>query len=237
MRAFYLQAVLLLSASLLLVVRAPAVIVDGVAITVGTGVITRSEIELRIRLMAFQNGEKPDFTLRERQDAAQRLIDQKLVEREMDVGRYPRVDAKAKEGLLADYAKANYKSDTGALAAALKDFGLTVQDLQEELGLQADLLTFLNLRFRPAVQVTEQDVRKYFTEHYTQGPEKTKQQAQAGALSEVRAQIEQQLTMERSNQELDSWLQDQRKRVGLVYVEKDLAPDRQGEPDPAGNKK
>ena len=47
----------------------------------------------------------------------------------------------------------------------------------------------------------------------------------------MRAQIEQQLTMERSNKELDSWLQDQRKRVGIVYVEKDLAPDKQGGAD------
>jgi hypothetical protein len=234
MRLLYLEAVLFPLASLLLVIRAPAVIVDGVAITVGTSVITRSEIELRIRLIAFQNGEKLDFSFRARQQAAQRLIDQKLVEHEMDVGRYPRVDAKAKEGLLADYAKANYKSDTGAMATALKAYGLSVQDLEDELGLQTDLLTFLNLRFRPAVQVTEEDIRKYFTEHYTQGPEKTKQQAQAGALNEVRAQIEQQLTMERSNKELDSWLQDQRKRVGIVYVEKDLAPDKQGKQDQTG---
>lgn len=219
---------------LLFAIAAPAVLVDGVAVTVGTSVITRSEIELRIRLMAFQNGEKADFSLASRQQAAQRLIDQKLVEHEMEVGRYPRVDAKAKESLMADYARTNYKSDTGALAVALKGYGLTVQNLEDELGLQTDLLTFLNLRFRPAVQVTDQDIRKYFAEHYTQGPEKTKQQAQAGALREVRTQIEQQLTMERSNKELDSWLQDQRKRIGIVYVETDLAPDKQGEPDQTG---
>ncbi len=227
MRVLCLQA-LLLPASLLVVIRAPAVIVDGVAVTVGTSVITRSEIDLRIRLMAFQNGENVDFSLAARRQAAQRLIDQKLVEHEMDVGRYPRVDAKAKAALLADYAKEHYESNAAALAAALRKYGLTVQDLEEELGLQTDLLTFLNLRFRPAVQVTNEDVRKYFTEHYTQGPEKTKQQAQTAALNEVRSQIEQQLTTERSNKELDSWLQDQRKRVGIVYVDKDLAPDEQG---------
>ena len=231
MRVLNLQVGLLLLAT-----ASPGVLVDGVAITVGTSVITRSEIELRIRLMAFQNDEKTDFSLASRQQAAQRLIDQKLVEHEMDVGRYPRVEAKAKEALLTDYAKTNYKSDTGAMAVALKSYGLTVQNLEDELGLQADLLTFLNLRFRPAVQVTDQDIRKYFTEHYNQGPEKTKQQAQVGALREVRAQIEQQLTMERSNKEMDSWLQDQRKTVAIAYVEKDLAPDKQGEPGQSGNK-
>lgn len=225
MRAVYLQPVLLLFAIVLPVIRAPAVIVDGIAVTVGTSVITSSEIDLRIRLMAFQNDEKSDFSLAARRQAAQRLIDQKLVEHEMDVGRYPRVDAKAKEALLADYAKEHYQSNPAALAAALRNYGLTPQDLEDELGLQTDLLTFLNLRFRPAVQVTDQDVRKYFTEHYTQAP---------GALNEVRSQIEQQLTTERSTKELDAWLQDQRKRVGIVYVEKDLAPDKQGEPDQTG---
>ena len=47
----------------LMAVPAAAVIVDRVAATVGIKVITDSEIDLRIRLTAFQNDEKPDFSL------------------------------------------------------------------------------------------------------------------------------------------------------------------------------
>ena len=64
---------------------------DRVAASVGIKVITDSEIDLRIRLTAFQNDEKPELSVAARRIAVERLIDQKLVEREMDVGHYPRL--------------------------------------------------------------------------------------------------------------------------------------------------
>jgi hypothetical protein len=174
-----------------------AVIVDRVAITVGNKVITESEIDLRIRLTAFENGEQPDFSLTARRQAAQRLIEQKLVEREMDVGRYPRVAPEVAKQLPA--------------AATLKAYGLTTEDLTRDLAWQAELLTFLNLRFRPAVEVTDQDVEKYF-----------KDKSLKGELNDLRAEIEEKLTAERADKELDLWLQDQRKRTRIEYLEKDL---------------
>lgn len=206
----------------LMAIQARAVIVDRVAITVGNKVITESEIDQRIRLTAFQNDEKPDFSLAARRLAAGKLIDQKLIEREMEVGRYPRATPEVGKNLLADYAKTNYKSNPIAMAAALERYGLTTEDMEEELALQSEILTFLNLRFRPAVQVTDADVLKYFTDQIQKGEGKTKQVAEAGALNEMRAEIEQKLTTERANKELDAWLQDQRKRTKIDYAEKDL---------------
>ncbi len=201
---------------LLALPQARAVIVDRVAITVGNKVITDSEIDQRIRLTAFQNGEKSDFSLASKRAAALKLVDQKLVEIEMDVGRYPRAAPGTGRTLRADYEKTNYKSDAAAMDAALQAYGLTERDLEGELELQYELLTFLNLRFRPAVQVTDQDVLQYFEEQ-------TKQGTQAGTLNEKRAGIEQKLTAERADRELDAWLQDQRKRTKIEYNEKDLA--------------
>jgi hypothetical protein len=94
--------------------------------------------------------------------------------------------------------------------------------MEEELTLQSEILTFLNLRFRPAVQVTDADVLKYFTDQIKQGAGKTKQVAEAGALNELREEIEQKLTIERADKELDAWLQDQRKQTKIEYAEKDL---------------
>jgi hypothetical protein len=190
----------------LLVVPAFAVIVDRIAITVGNKIITDSEINQRIRLAAFQNDQKPDFSLASRRQAAQTLIDQKLVEREMDVGHYPRLEEEAREELLSAYRETNYKSDPGALDKAAAAYGLTPEDIEGELGRQSELLSFLNLRFRPAVQVTDQDIQK------------------AGGSEETRAQIEQKLALERADQELDRWLTDQRKRTRIDYAEKELEP-------------
>jgi hypothetical protein len=201
-------------------ISARAVIVDRVAATVGVKVITDSEIDLRIRLTAFQNQEKPDMSIASRRRAVERLIDQKLVEREMDVGHYPRLSVERGVVLLNDYNTSNYKGDRAALDRALAEYRLTAQELQDDLLRETDLLTFVNLRFRPAVDVTDQDVQRFFDEKILPRLAKTQQ----ASLKEMRAQIEQQLTTERADRELDIWLADQRKRTKIEYEEKDLAP-------------
>jgi hypothetical protein len=188
---------------LVMAVGARGVIVDRIAVSVGDKIVTESEIDLRIRLSAYQNQQKPDFSLASRRRAAQELIDQRLVEREMDLGHYPRLDDTRRKALLTEYQKTD-KSDLAA-------YGLKPQDLEEDLGRQEDLLTFLNLRFRPAVQVTDEDVQKYFAENVHQG-----------RLNDARAEIERKLTAERGDKELDLWLLDQRKRTKIEYLEKDL---------------
>jgi hypothetical protein len=207
---------------IMLPVAGRAVIVDRIAIAAGDKIITDSEIDQRIRLTAFQNRENADFSLATRCLAAQQLVDQKLIEREMDVGHYPRLDVIGRKALLTDYEKTEYKSDPVSLTKALAVYGLTPEDLADDLGRQSDLLTFLNLRFRPAVQVTDQDIQKYYDENILKGEGKTLQKAQAGALNEMRGEIQQKLTNARADKELDVWLQDQRKRTKIEYLEKDL---------------
>ncbi len=210
------------TAAILLALPAAAVIVDRVAITAGGKVITDSEIDLRIRLTAFQNGEKPLFSPDARKKAAQLLIDEKLVEREMDIGQYPRLNADARKQLLAGYAKTNYTSDPEALRRALSDYGLTPGDLEDDLARQSDLLTFLSLRFRPAVQVSDQDVQKYFESQAR--PQAHDGNNGTAMLSDLRAQIERQLTSDRADSDMNAWIKDQRTRTRIEYLEKDLAP-------------
>ena len=196
----------------MLVTPALATIVDRIAITFGSQIITASEIDQRIRLTAFENGDQPDFSPASRKQAAQRLIDEKLVEHEMTIGRYPGMQEDRKPALLAPYEK---DGGPAKLDADLARRGLTRNDLMNDLTRQQNLITFLNLRFRPAVQVSEQQIQRYYREHF----------ARANApLNEVRSAIEQKLTDERADAELDQWLKRQRERAGIVYLEKDLAP-------------
>jgi hypothetical protein len=195
-----------------------AVIVDRVAVAVGNRVITQSEIDLRIRLTAFQNGEKPDFSLAARRQATQRLIDQKLVEREMEDGNFPRTTPERGKQLLADYQESHYPVGKTAMLTALKADGLTEADLEQELIAQADLLTFLNLRFGAAIMVDDQEVKKYFDEKIPDGPQKNPEQ-----FSVMRPQIEQLLAKQRADLDLEAWLKEQRQRLKIEYVDKDLA--------------
>jgi hypothetical protein len=202
---------------LLAAAPARAVIVDRIAITVGNKVITDSEIDLRLRLTAFENGDKPDFSLAMRKTAADRLVDQKLVEREMEVGHYPGLTNEARASLLSKYAETVYKSDKAVLERALTTYRLTVGDLEDDLARESELLSFLNLRFRPSVQVSDQDIRQYFNEKVV--PNATGQVS----LNDFREQIETRLTGDRADAEMEAWLKDQRKRTKIEYLEKGLA--------------
>jgi len=204
---------------LLLLAAAPAgaVVVDRIAISVGNKVITESAINLRLRLTAFENGDKPDFSLAARKRAADLLIDQRIVEREMDVGHYPRTGEDGRAPLLEDYTRSVYKGDKSVLDRALAAYQLSESDLEEDLARQADLLSFLNVRFRPAVQVSDSDIGAFF--------EKTiKPLKPQASLNEYRTQIEQRLAGERANSEMEAWLKEQRKSTRIEYLEKDLAP-------------
>lgn len=137
-------------ALLALAATASAVIVDRIAIRVGTRIVTTSEVELRVRLAAFQNRQPTELTPARLKDAAQSLIDQRLIGREMDIGRYPRLEPEKRAELLPAYLKQWFASDAGAMGAELARYGLTPGDLEEDLARQVDLLTFLGLRFRVA---------------------------------------------------------------------------------------
>ena len=140
---------------------ASAALVDRVAITVGNKVITESEIVRRIRLAAFQNGLQPDYGLAARREAARSLIDLKMVEREMDLGHYPRTEPERAKTLLAAFTAEHYRSSPEALRMALAGSSLASADLMEELAEQNDLTSFLDLRFRPSVQISDAEIEKY----------------------------------------------------------------------------
>ena len=112
-----------------------------------------------------------------------------------------------------DQTKAPERQFSCYMRLSLPGPDLFAEDLEEDLGRESDLLTFLSLRFRPAVQVTDEDIQKYY-ENVLKGAGKP--------LNEMRAEIEQKLTIERADKELDLWLKDQRKRTKIQYLEKGL---------------
>lgn len=187
--------------------------VDRAAITLGNQVITESEVVRSVRLAAFQNGLPPDFGAASRREAAQRLIDLKLVEREMDLGHYVRTSPQQARALLDSFTADHYRSSPEALRVALAVAKLTPADLEDELAEQADLLSFLNLRFRPAVAVSDQEIEQYFHDNI-----EPKTLANPVPLSEVRANIEQILAVQHADRDLDLWLADQRKRSRISVL-------------------
>ena len=189
---------------------ADPLVVDRIAVSVANQAITLSEVREEVAVTAFLNGEKPDYSPGVLRRAAGRLVDQALIRREIDLGRYATPGPEAAAGMLAALEKQH--GGRAALDRDLAAYELSRTDLQAHLAWQATLLQFVDLRFRPAVQVTTEDVEKYFQQHYATKTEN----GHPVALDPMRAQIESELTATRADEEMDQWLKDTRKQTAIV---------------------
>ena len=196
-----------------------AEIIDRIAITVGGQVITESQIDQEIRITAFLNRDKLDVSAAARKKAADRLIEQALVKREMDLSHYPLPQAgdasAALEGIKATYP------NPADFAAALESYGIIEADLTRRLLWQVTLLRFIEYRFRPGIQIPDADVQTYYRQQVA-GWEKQGLKA-IPSLEDSRDQIEEILTQKRIDQALDQWMADTRKQVPVTYHDATLA--------------
>ena len=164
---------------------AQAEIIDRIAISVGDRVVTTSDINRDIRIVAFLNGTKPDFSPGERRTAANRLVEQTLVERELEATSYRKPAAAEIEPALDKFRK-DFYPDEQRYRAALSAYGITDSAVRDTLLWQRRLLLFVNERFRPGIQLTPQEIQNYFDKEFA--PARTRAESRkagaAGGLSE-----------------------------------------------------
>jgi hypothetical protein len=191
-----------------------AEIIDRVAVSVGSSAIAASDIEREIRITAFLNGVTPDLSAKSKRATADRMVEQKLIRHELELSRYPSPDPSAVDTELENFRKDHFQTDA-EFQQALSAAGISENEVRDELLWQLILLRFIEVRFRPAVQVSEQEIRDYF--------EKTvKPAAPSGenvTLEDYRDDIEDALAERRADQELDKWLKETRQRTEIVYHE------------------
>ena len=73
----------------LLAGAAGAEVIDRIAVSVGSRVITETDLDRELRITALLNNEKPDFSPANKRQTAERMVDQTLVRSEMEESRYP----------------------------------------------------------------------------------------------------------------------------------------------------
>jgi len=192
-----------------------AEVIDRMAISVGNQVITQSQIEEEVRVTAFLNNEKVGLSADQKKKAAARLIEQALIKREMDLSRYPLPALSDADSALKDI-QSHYPSQA-AFEQALADHGITAAQLQEHLWWQLTVLRFVDYRFRPGIQISDSEVQAY----YQQQVSKWQQQGvkTVPSLSDQRAEIEEILTDQQIDENLDRWLADSRKQVPIRYLD------------------
>ena len=194
-----------------------AEIVDRLAITVDQRVITEAQLDEEIRVTAFLNKEPIRRDVETRRNAADRLIEQELVRREMDLSRYPLPTEKEIDTLLADTRQ---QIGPDQFQARLSQYNLTEDVVRRHLQFQLMTLRFIDFRFRPDVQISDADIAAYYRQQL-----ETWKVSHAGpppSLDESRASIEKALTEQRVDYAVSSWLEETRKQVRIIYLDKDL---------------
>jgi len=191
--------------------------IDRIAVSVGNRVITTSDIERQIRLSAFLSGTKPDLSADARRKTAEAMIDQKLIRSELEASRYPEPDAAELDAAYAEFKDKYFKTDD-EYRRALAEYGITEADAKEQLHWQRTFASFVSLRFRAAVQVTDQDVEEYFDKTVAPAARAAKADGSI-TLDEFRDRIRSKLTGDREDQQMNQWLMEGRRRTAIVYHE------------------
>jgi hypothetical protein len=209
--------VIFLAAAAPLACRLHAEIIDRIAVSVGHRVISTSDLDLQIRVSAFLNGVKPDWSAAARRAMAQRMVEQTLIRTELETSNYP-VPSIADVEPEFEAFRARFYPKPADFVQALAASGIAERDLKAELLWQRTLTQFIDLRFRPGVQVTEEEIRQYFSTVV----EPLAKAAHPGAtveLKDYRDEIETKLTGDRADAEMDKWLKEARKRTEVVIHE------------------
>lgn len=197
---------------------APAVIIDRIAVVIGNSIIKDSDIERDIRVTSFLNNRPVDLSAASRKKAVERLIGQVFIRREIRIGDYPTATLEEADQQLDKLKKQRFKTNA-AFEEAVRRYGLTDLELRTQFQWQLTVLKFIDVRFRPAVFITDTDIDKYYRQHRAE-----LERAYPGeSLDDLRDRIREILTGENINREFFSWLDDQRKNNKIEFREGSLA--------------
>jgi hypothetical protein len=208
---FYSRVVL----PMLLTAAAHSEILDRIAVTVGKQVITESDVIRDLRISEFLDQKPVDLSGEQKRKAADRLVDQLLMLQEAGFTRatLPAADDGA---ALVQQVKSLYKSESD-FRTALERYHITEEELANHLLAGARAMRFADLRFRPEIQISEDDLHESYNTIVAES--KRANAGQIPTFEESRDQIERLLTDQRVSQTLDRWLGTQRNEVQIIYRE------------------
>ncbi|MDQ6760042.1 MAG: hypothetical protein M3Z32_09285 [Acidobacteriota bacterium] len=190
-----------------------AEIIDRIAVSVGNQVITEAQISDEIRITAFLNNQEPDLSQAFKKAAAERLVEQTLVRREMEVGHFPLPDLSEAEPL-EEELQTKYGSSAG-FNQELSRARITQSDLKQHLLWQLTLLRFIDYRFRPSVQIQDSAIKDYYSKQRAEWEQRGDKPIPS--LEDSRAAIEKILIEQRVDAAMDRWLGDSRTRIEILY--------------------
>ena len=212
------MGVRLLTCFMLLSFVAWAMIIDRIAIVIENRIVKDSDIKREIRVTSFLNNETPDLSVTSEKKAANRLIDQLFIRREIEVGDYPSATLQQADRQLDKVKKERFKTEA-AFEQALRRYGLTSLDVRTQFQWQLTVLRFIDVRFKPAVLITDDEIGKYYRDH---AAALRREYPSKASLDDLRARSGKSLTNEKVNQQFFAWLDEQRKGTKIQFLQASL---------------
>jgi hypothetical protein len=194
---------------------AHATVLDRIAVTVGKQVITESDVILDLRVSAFLDQKPVDLTGEQKRKSADRLVEQTLILKEAEFSRVPLV-SDADKARAVEQVKAQFGSEA-EYRAALERYRIAEADLMAHLEAGLRAMRFTDLRFRPEIQLSEEDLHELYDTLAAEW--KRKNPAEVPTFEASRDQVEKLLTEQRVAQALDRWLGAQRSETRILYKE------------------
>jgi parvulin-like peptidyl-prolyl isomerase len=194
-----------------------AQVVDRMVAVVNKRVILESELDQEVRLEFLMAGKPLEQAKQaDRMATLDRLIDRSLLDQQ--AVRSEMLDPEP--GELADkvveirHQLPGAQTDEG-WRKILNDYGLTQQDMEENLKSQMRILRLIDLRFRGLVRVDRSAIEAYYNEKLV--PQLKAQGAAAPPLNDVSSKIEQILVEQGIDDMLARWMDTLR---GQAHIEK-----------------
>ena len=178
--------------------------IDRIVATVNRQPVLQSEWEDGLRFEGFLQGRPPEtFTPEEREQALNRLIDRVLLAQQMQA------DYSATEQELADRKDEIRSQLQGAenekgWRELLGRYGLTDATFNAALENQLTVMRFVELRLRPSVRVSREDVEQYYNETLVPAVKKTGREPES--LEQLRPRIRELLVQKQMDTVLEDWL-------------------------------
>jgi hypothetical protein len=219
MASLYRLAILLLA-----LLPCAAEVVDRMVAVVNKQVILQSELEQTVHVEFLLQG-KPlnKLTSAEQQSVLEQLIDRDLLEQQI---MHPATLDPSAEELAARMREVRAQlgaADNDRWKALLAAYGVTEQDVEEQIISQIRILKFVDRRFRALAQIDRTAVNAYYQEKLL--PQLRKQGASLPPLNEVAPKIEKILAEQRMDELMSSWLQTLRSQshIQKMSVESNMA--------------
>ena len=202
--------------ALTLAATVQGVVLDRIAASVGKQLILESEVLRSLRVEAFLDHHDPDLSGESKRREAERMVDQLLMLREATENRVVLPNEEDGERLLADQRR--QFGSAAEYQAALARYQITEADVRNHLLLGFRMLRFTDLRFRPEVQVSEDELSDFY--QILAAGWRRNQNGTVPSFEESRGQVQQLLMEQKATQKLDAWLASARVQVGVSYRER-----------------